>query len=423
MHKMRSIHLNNERVIMRVFDTIRGHRESFMMNHRIHLCMQQPYSRSNRGMDVRDNIHHNHSSDNGHDEFHHLDHRQHDSNHSIDHDVYHHQFQIFQPTISVIGVGVGGCNALHHMIHSKLEGVQFLAVNTDMQALSQSPCENRVQLGSRLTQGLGTGANPILGARSAIESMSLVLDHVKYDHMVFIAAGLGGGTGTGASEVIGRELRKCGILTVAVVTRPFHFEGGFRNKIAQRGLRRLIDSVDTCVVVPNQNLFRLGDQDISISDALQRADHVLYECVHTVTDLLSEHALVNVDFGDVRTTMREMGLALIGSGNSCSERGTDLKRAEEAASHAINNPLLDCEMRNARGCIINVTGSKDMTLSEVNYIGELIAKHMNMDTNIIWGANVVPDHPHISVSLIVTGLKNTGHLFKDAKEKDMERVR
>ncbi len=262
-----------------------------------------------------------------------------------------------RPRISVVGVGGAGTNAVNNMITAHLEGVEFLACNTDAQSLAQSLTERRIQLGTSITQGLGAGARPEIGRAAAEEAVEELLDHLQGSHMVFITAGMGGGTGTGAAPVIARAVREQGILTVGVVTKPFHFEGAHRMRVAEGGLAELQQYVDTLIVIPNQNLFRIANERTTFAEAFKLADNVLHMGVRGVTDLMVMPGLINLDFADIRTVMSEMGKAMMGTGEGSGER-----RAIEAAEAAISNPLLDeVSMRGARGVLINITGGADMT--------------------------------------------------------------
>src|SRR4051794_16925804 len=267
-----------------------------------------------------------------------------------------------KPRITVVGVGGAGGNAINNMITAHLEGVEFVACNTDAQALGNCLTDRRIQLGTTVTHGLGAGARPEVGRAAAEESLDEILDQLSGSHMVFITAGMGGGTGTGAAPVIARAVREQGILTVGVVTKPFQFEGAHRMRLAENGLGELQEYVDTLIVIPNQNLFRLANERTTFSDAFRMADQVLHMGVRGVTDLMVMPGLVNLDFADVRTVMSEPGEAVLGMGEGEGER-----RAVEAAEGAISNPLLDdVSLRGARGVLINITGGLDMTLFEVD---------------------------------------------------------
>jgi len=286
------------------------------------------------------------------------------------------------PKITVIGVGGAGCNAVNNMIASKLEGVQFLTCNTDSQALKHSLSPTRIQLGTRITSGLGAGSKPEIGRAAAEETIETVMAEIEGANMVFITAGMGGGTGTGAAPVIARAAKEAGILTVGVVTKPFHFEGQHRMRMAEAGLAEMQQYVDTLIVIPNQNLFRIANEKTTFADAFKLADSVLQSGVRGVTDLMVAPGLINLDFADVRCAMMEMGKAMMGTGEAGGDR-----RAVEAAERAINNPLLDdISMKGAKGVIINITGGYDMTLFEVDEACNRIRDEVDADANIIFGS-------------------------------------
>jgi len=313
-----------------------------------------------------------------------------------------------RPRITVIGVGGAGSNAVNNMITSHLEGVEFVACNTDSQALHHALTERRVQLGSTITQGLGAGARPEIGRAAAEEAIDELLDQLQGSHMVFITAGMGGGTGTGAAPVIARAVREQGILTVGVVTKPFHFEGAHRMRVAEGGLGELQQYVDTLIVIPNQNLFRIANERTTFADAFKLADNVLHMGVRGVTDLMVMPGLINLDFADIRTVMSEMGKAMMGTGEADGER-----RAIEAAEAAISNPLLDeVSMRGARGVLINITGGPDMTLFEVDEAANRIREEVDPDANIIVGSTLDESiSGEMRVSVVATGIE-----AEDAKE-------
>ncbi|MBB2200398.1 cell division protein FtsZ [Gluconacetobacter tumulisoli] len=307
----------------------------------------------------------------------------------------------FTPRITVIGVGGGGTNAVDNMIQSQLQGVEFVVANTDAQQLSHSKADRRIQLGPHLTQGLGAGAKPEIGRAAAEEAADELARHLDGAHMVFITAGMGGGTGTGAAPVIARMARERGILTVGVVTKPFTFEGARRSKSADSGIAELQQFVDTLIVIPNQNLFRLANERTSWKDAFKMADNVLYMGVRGVTDLMMAPGLVNLDFADIRTVMAEMGKAMMGTGEAEGEN-----RAISAAEDAISNPLLeDTSMAGARGLLINITGGEDMTLYEVDQAANRIREEVADDANIIFGSAIDPTlNGCIRVSVVATGI-------------------
>jgi len=306
-----------------------------------------------------------------------------------------------KPRITVVGVGGAGGNAVNNMIDSNLAGVEFLVCNTDAQALGQSNADRCIQLGVNLTQGLGAGARPDVGRAAAEEALDEVLDHLAGSHMVFITAGMGGGTGTGAAPVIARATREQGILTVGVVTKPFHFEGLQRMRLAESGIEELTQYVDTLIIIPNQNLFRVANEKTTFADAFNMADNVLYSGVRGVTDLMVMPGLINLDFADVRTVMSEMGKAMMGTGEAEGER-----RAIEAAEAAISNPLLeDITMEGARGVLINITGGADMTLFEVDEAANRIREEVDPDANILFGSTFEPEmEGKVRVSVVATGI-------------------
>jgi cell division protein FtsZ len=307
----------------------------------------------------------------------------------------------FTPRITVIGVGGGGTNAVDNMIQLNLQGVDFVVANTDAQQLMHSRSDRRIQLGPHLTQGLGAGAKPEIGRAAAEEAADELARHLDGAHMVFITAGMGGGTGTGAAPVIARMARERGILTVGVVTKPFTFEGVRRAKSAEQGIAELQQFVDTLIVIPNQNLFRLANEKTSWKEAFKMADHVLYMGVRGVTDLMVAPGLVNLDFADIRTVMAEMGKAMMGTGEADGEN-----RAIRAAEAAISNPLLeDTSMAGARGLLINITGGDDMTLFEVDQAANRIREEVAEDANIIFGSAVDDSLAgRIRVSVVATGI-------------------
>ncbi len=306
------------------------------------------------------------------------------------------------PKITVIGVGGAGGNAVNNMIASNLEGCEFLVCNTDSQALAHSLCENRIQLGADVTGGLGAGSKPEIGQASAEESLEDVMQYLDGANMVFVTAGMGGGTGTGAAPVIAKACRERGILTVGVVTKPFHFEGSHRMNMAEKGLKEMQNYVDTLIVIPNQNLFRVANEKTTFADGFKMADSVLQSGVRGVTDLMVRPGLVNLDFADIRTAMLEMGKAMMGTGEATGE-----KRAIEAAEAAINNPLLDdVTMKGARGVIINVTGGYDMTLFEADEACNRIRDEVDPNANIIFGATFDEKmEGSMRVSIVATGIE------------------
>ena len=308
-----------------------------------------------------------------------------------------------KPSITVIGVGGAGGNAVNNMISAQLEGIDFVAANTDAQALSHALTERRVQLGINATQGLGAGSRPEIGREAAVEAHDEIMDHVQNSHMVFITAGMGGGTGTGAAPVIAKSTREQGILTVGVVTKPFHFEGARRMDIAEAGIAELQNYVDTLIIIPNQNLFRVANEETTFAHAFQMADEVLSQGVRGVTDLMVMPGLINLDFADVRSVMREMGKAMMGTGEA--EGGN---RSIEAAEAAISNPLLeDVTMKGATGLLINITGGPDMTLMEVDEAANRVREEVDSDASIIFGTSLDPAlEGRVRVSIIATGIES-----------------
>lgn len=306
-----------------------------------------------------------------------------------------------KPRIVVIGVGGAGGNAVNNMIAAGLDGVDFIVANTDAQALALSSASRKVQMGSGITQGLGAGMRPEIGEQSAEESLDEIMEHLDGAHMLFVAAGMGGGTGTGAAPVIARAARDRGILTVGIVTKPFMFEGSRRMKLAEQGIENLYSSVDTMITIPNQNLFRVATEQTTMSDAFSMADEVLHSGVRGVTDLMVVPGLINLDFNDVRTVMDEMGKAMMGTGEATGER-----RAVEAAEAAINNPLLDdVSLKGAKGVLINITGGSDLTLYEVDEAAHLIRNQVDENANIIVGSALDNDLDGIiRVSVVATGV-------------------
>lgn len=315
--------------------------------------------------------------------------------------MQHSEVQKLSPKITVIGVGGAGGNAIKDMIGSGLQGVEFLVCNTDAQALELSPCENKVQLGVTVTQGLGAGAKPEIGRSAAEESLDDVMQYLADSNMVFITAGMGGGTGTGAAPIIAKACREKGILTVGVVTKPFHFEGALRMTMAEDGIKAMQDYVDTLIVIPNQNLFRVANEKTTFAEAFKMADSVLQSGVRGVTDLMVMPGMINLDFADIRSAMLEMGKAMMGTGESSGD-----KRPIEAAEAAINNPLLDdVTMKGARGVIINITGGPDMTLFEVDEACNRIRDEVDPHANIIFGSTFDENmEGAMRVSIVATGI-------------------
>ena len=306
-----------------------------------------------------------------------------------------------KPRITVFGVGGAGGNAVNNMITAGLQGVDFVVANTDAQALTMSKAERVVQMGVQVTEGLGAGSQPEVGRAAAEEVIDEIRDHLSGAHMVFVTAGMGGGTGTGAAPVIAKTARELGILTVGVVTKPFHFEGQRRMRIADSGITELQKCVDTLLIIPNQNLFRVANEKTTFADAFALADQVLYSGVACITDLMVKEGLINLDFADVRAVMREMGKAMMGTGEAQGE-----KRAMTAAEAAISNPLIDdASMKGARGLLISITGGRDLTLYEVDEAATRIREEVDQDANIIVGATFDESlDGMIRVSVVATGI-------------------
>ncbi|WP_299280223.1 cell division protein FtsZ [uncultured Tateyamaria sp.] len=306
-----------------------------------------------------------------------------------------------KPRITVFGVGGAGGNAVNNMIEKQLDGVDFVVANTDAQALQQSAATNRVQLGIKVTEGLGAGARASVGAAAAEESIEQIVDHLAGAHMCFITAGMGGGTGTGAAPIIAQAARELGVLTVGVVTKPFQFEGAKRMKQAEDGVDALQKMVDTLIIIPNQNLFRLANEKTTFTEAFSMADDVLYQGVKGVTDLMVRPGLINLDFADVRAVMDEMGKAMMGTGEADGE-----DRAIQAAEKAIANPLLDeISLRGAKGVLINITGAHDLTLFELDEAANRIREEVDPDANIIVGSTLdTAMEGMMRVSVVATGI-------------------
>ncbi|WP_245525491.1 cell division protein FtsZ [Mesorhizobium sp. M00.F.Ca.ET.216.01.1.1] len=312
--------------------------------------------------------------------------------------------EIFEmrPKITVIGVGGGGGNAVNNMITEGLQGAEFIVANTDAQALAMSKASRLIQLGAHVTEGLGAGSLPEVGRAAAEETIDEIMDHLAGTHMCFVTAGMGGGTGTGAAPIIARAARDAGILTVAVVTKPFTFEGKRRLQSADEGIDRLRESADTVIVIPNQNLFRIADAKTTFADAFAMADRVLYSGVGCITDLIVKEGLINLDFADVKSVMRDMGRAMMGTGEATGEG-----RARNAAEAAIANPLLDeASMMGAKGVLVSISGGTDMTLFEVDEAATRIREEVDADADIIVGA--IFDEAlagKFRVSVVATGLR------------------
>ncbi len=312
--------------------------------------------------------------------------------------------QDLSPRITVIGVGGAGGNAVNNMIEKQLEGCEFVVANTDAQALRQNQAANKLQLGARVTEGLGAGARPEVGAAAAEESIEEIVERLSGCHMCFITAGMGGGTGTGAAPIIAKAAREMGILTVGVVTKPFQFEGSRRMKQAESGVEELQQHVDTLIIIPNQNLFRLANEKTTFTEAFALADDVLYQGVKGVTDLMVRPGIINLDFADVRSVMNEMGKAMMGTGESTGE-----DRAVQAAEKAIANPLLDeISLKGARGVLINITAGPDLTLFELDEAANRIRAEVDPEANIMVGSTLDPEMAGMMrVSVVATGIDAT----------------
>lgn len=302
--------------------------------------------------------------------------------------------------IKVFGIGGGGCNAINNMIRSGLEGVEFYTANTDAQALASSDAQNKIQIGHEVTRGLGAGADPDVGYAAARESVELIRKALEGADMVFVTAGMGGGSGTLGASVVAEVAKDLGCLTVGVVTKPFLFEGKRRMRNADRGIEELKKHVDTLITIPNQRLLSIAGRNTSLIDTFRKADDILYQAVKGISDLIIFEGLVNVDFADVRAVMSEMGMAMMGTGQASGEN-----RAIEAAEKAVSSPLLeDVSIHGARGVLINVTASPDVTLQEVNEAAELIHGEAHEEANIIWGMVIDPDlEDTVRVTVIATG--------------------
>ncbi|WP_147124468.1 cell division protein FtsZ [Shimia ponticola] len=311
------------------------------------------------------------------------------------------QEEDLKPRITVFGVGGAGGNAVDNMIEKELEGVEFVIANTDAQALSGARAPSKIQMGIKVTEGLGAGARPQVGSAAAEESIEQIVDHLAGAHMCFITAGMGGGTGTGAAPIIAQAARELGVLTVGVVTKPFQFEGAKRMRQAEAGVEALQKVVDTLIIIPNQNLFRLANEKTTFTEAFSMADDVLYQGVKGVTDLMVKPGLINLDFADVRSVMDEMGKAMMGTGEANGE-----DRAVQAAEKAIANPLLDeISLRGAKGVLINITGGYDLTLFELDEAANRIREEVDQDANIIVGSTLDVDmEGAMRVSVVATGI-------------------
>ena len=310
--------------------------------------------------------------------------------------------QELKPRITVVGVGGAGGNAVNNMIRASLVGCEFVICNTDSQAMRQNLCEQRIQMGIGVTRGLGAGSRPEVGRAAAEEALEEIMAALVGSNMAFITAGMGGGTGTGAAPVIARAARESGILTIGVVTKPFQFEGTHRMKLAEQGIKELQQYVDTLIIIPNQNLFRVANERTTFADAFKMADDVLHSGVAGVTDLMVRPGLINLDFADIRAVMSEMGKAMMGTGEAEGDR-----RAIDAAEAAISNPLLeDVSMKGARGVLINITGGPDMTLFEVDEAANRIREEVDPEANIIFGSTFDEKlEGRMRISVVATGIE------------------
>ena len=309
-----------------------------------------------------------------------------------------------KPSITVMGVGGAGCNAVNNMIQSNLNNVDFIVANTDAQALENSLCFNRIQLGLNKTKGLGAGADPAMGKEAAEESFEQLNEELRNSNMLFLTAGLGGGTGTGALPVIANLAKNLGIVTVAIVSTPFNFEGTKRMNLAKEGLDELKQSVDTLLVIPNQNLFKVSNEQTSFADAFKKADNVLFEGVKGLTDLITQPGLINLDFADVRTIIKEMGFAMMGTAVAEGEN-----KAVEASNLALTNPLIEnVDMNTAKGVIVNISGGSDMTLMEVDHAANIIRESVNSEANIIFGSLIDESlKSKLKISIFATGIEES----------------
>lgn len=310
-----------------------------------------------------------------------------------------------KPRLTVIGVGGAGCNAVNNMIAAGLQGVEFVVANTDAQSLAASSAEHRIQLGANLTEGLGAGSRPEIGEAAAEEALEEIRSHIAGAHMVFVAAGMGGGTGTGAAAVIARAAREAGALTVGIVCKPFQFEGARRMRIAETGVQTLRQHIDTLIVIPNQNLFRIANERTTFAEAFVLADQVLYSGIACIVELVLKEGLINLDFADVRSIMGGMGTAMMGTGEAAGDR-----RAVLAAEEAIANPLLDdVSLKGARGLLLSITGGRDMTLYEVDEAASRVRQEVDSEANIIVGATFDENlGDRIRVSIVASGMNRMG---------------
>ena len=322
-----------------------------------------------------------------------------------------------KPSLTVMGVGGAGSNAVNNMIQSNLNNVEFIVANTDAQALENSLCFNRIQLGLEKTKGLGAGADPSVGREAAEESIDLISEELRHTNMLFLTAGLGGGTGTGALPVIASIAKKLGIVTVAIVSTPFNFEGTKRMNLALQGLEEVKSNVDTLLIIPNQNLFKVSNEQTSFAEAFKKADNVLFDGVKGLTDLITQPGLINLDFADVRTVIKEMGFAMMGTAIAEGDN-----KAVEASNLALTNPLIEnVDMNTAKGVIVNISGGSDMTLLEVDHAANIIRQSVNPDANIIFGSLIDESlQGKLKISIFATGIEATGKkiLYYPDSEKD-----
>ncbi len=310
-----------------------------------------------------------------------------------------------KPSLTVMGIGGAGSNAVNNMIQSNLNNVEFIVANTDAQALENSLCYNRIQLGLEKTKGLGAGADPVVGKDAAEESIDLISEELRNTNMLFLTAGLGGGTGTGALPVIARIAKKLGIVTVAIVSTPFNFEGTKRMNLALQGLDEVKNNVDTLLIIPNQNLFKVSNEQTSFAEAFKKADNVLFDGVKGLTDLITQPGLINLDFADVRTVIKEMGYALMGTAVAEGDN-----KAVEASNLALTNPLIEnIDMNTAKGVIVNISGGSDMTLLEVDHAANIIRQSVNPEANIIFGSLIDETlQGKLKISIFATGIEASG---------------
>ena len=310
-----------------------------------------------------------------------------------------------KPSLTVMGIGGAGSNAVNNMIQSNLNNVDFIVANTDAQALENSLCYNRIQLGLEKTKGLGAGADPIIGKDAAEESIDLISEELRNTNMLFLTAGLGGGTGTGALPVVASIAKKLGIVTVAIVSTPFNFEGTKRMNLALKGLEEVKNNVDTLLIIPNQNLFKVSNEQTSFAEAFRKADNVLFDGVKGLTDLITQPGLINLDFADVRTVIKEMGFAMMGTAVAEGDN-----KAVEASNLALTNPLIEnIDMNTAKGVIVNISGGSDMTLLEVDHAANIIRQSVNPEANIIFGS-LLDDtlQGKLKISIFATGIEASG---------------